>query len=113
MIQGANTAGKPTTVRVKDDGTQLVEVSNQGRGGSNIASAQPTVGTTSTQIAAARATRQRLTLSSPNPFYIGPAGVTAATGFLVAANAYITLETTAAMFAVAAASGTVYVLETF
>jgi len=113
MIQGANTAGKPTTVRVKDDGTTLVEVSNQGRGGSNIASAQVAVGTSSALLVAARTNRQEVLLSSSAPFYIGPPGVTQATGMLIAANAYATVRTGAAIYAVAAAAGTVFVLETY
>lgn len=61
-------------------------------------------------IAAANANRKRLTISNdgPNPFWIGPAGVTAATGLrLDPGDDYSSPDTTAAFYGISAAAGEV------
>lgn len=83
------------------------------KGGNGLATAQVTVGTSAVVATAARPGRQKVTLTSTAAFYVGGAGVTAATGFLVPAGAAVTLDTAAAVYAVAAAAGTVSVLELF
>lgn len=83
------------------------------KGGNSIATGQVAVGTSATQIAPARAGRQKITLSptSATVYYVGPAGVTATSGVYVAAGGTITLDTTAAIFAVGAAALTVSFIE--
>lgn len=74
------------------------------RPGGTLASGQVSVGTTSTQIVAARAGRSRVIISSAGGavLYVGVTGVTTATGVYIgnAAGATITLETSAAVFGV-------------
>ena len=83
------------------------------KGGASIATAQVPVTATAAQVVAARAGRKNVTLTSTSAFWVGPTGVTSTTGFPVAAGAAITLNTAAAVFAVAAAAGTVAVIEDY
>lgn len=87
------------------------------KGGAGIATAQVAVSTAATLVAAARAGRQAVTITSTSAvvFYVGVTGVTTATGHYVAAaaGASITIPTAAAVYAVGASALTVTVLETF
>jgi hypothetical protein len=87
-------------------------------GNTAIATAQVSVGTTATQIAALRAGRGSVTIENEGTtaVRIGIAGVTTGNGFLLpgVVGASLTLQTTAAVFGiVAAGTQTVSVLETF
>lgn len=83
----------------------------------SIATGQVAVGTSATLVAAARATRQAITIVSASAvvFYVGNTGVTAANGQYVAAaaGASITINTTAAIYAVGASAVTVSYMETY
>lgn len=83
------------------------------KGGASIATAQVAVGTTATQVVAARAGRKSVTLTSTSAFWVGATGVTSTTGFPVAAGGSITLNTAAAVFAVSAAATTVAAIEDY
>lgn len=84
-----------------------------GRGGANIATNQIAVATTATLVAAARAGRQKITITptSSTVFYIGGSTVSATTGLYVAAGASITLDTAAAIYAIGSAALTVSYIE--
>jgi hypothetical protein len=73
-------------------------------GSASVVSGQVSVGTTATQIVAARAGRHRVTISSTGGavLFVGPSGVTIANGVYIAnaAGSAITLETAAAVFGV-------------
>lgn len=87
------------------------------KGSGTIATAQASVGTTSTQIVAARANRGAVTITNlgTTDIFIGVTGVTATTGTLLLGSkgASITIPTNAAVFGVAATAQTVSVLEVF
>lgn len=87
------------------------------RGSASFATAQVTVGTTNTQIAAARTGRRAITIENlgTGAFYVGVTGVTVANGYLVPGvlGATVTIPTQAAVFGIAAAAQAVSVLETF
>lgn len=89
----------------------------QSVGAPSIATGQVSVGTSSTLIAAARTGRQAITVVSTTAlvFYVGNTGVTTATGQYVAAaaGASITINTSAAIYGVAAAPVTVSYMEAF
>lgn len=86
-------------------------------GGGNMATGQVAVGTTATLVVAARAARQRVTITSTSAvvFYVGNSNVTAVTGAYVAGatGASITLDTGAAVYAVGAAAVTVSYVELY
>lgn len=125
MPHGGIFRSAPTTL---GDGDQLPQplVNAAGRmlvdagGGTSsaLAAGQVTLGTTATLIAAARAGRTKITITSTaaTVFYVGGSGVTAANGFYVAAaaGASVTLDTAAAVYGVVAA-GTLLVafIETY
>ncbi len=87
------------------------------KGGGNIATAQVAIGTSAALVAAARAGRQNITITSTaaTVFYYGAAGVTTTTGAYVAAaaGASVTLDTATAVYAVGAAALTVSVTELY
>lgn len=85
------------------------------KGGASIATGQISVGTTATQVVAARTGRQKVTLSptSSTVYYVGSTGVTTTTGLYVPAGGTITLDTAAAIFAVGAAALTISYIEFF
>lgn len=70
---------------------------------------QLNIGTTAANIASANANRRSVLISASRPIWIGGPGVTKTTGFPV--TGAITLETTAALYAVADNTTTVYRLE--
>jgi hypothetical protein len=80
----------------------------------NVSTAQVTVVTTATLVAASRSGRQTVTIENTGTtaFYVGGAGVTAATGFLVPGvlGASLTLSVTGAIYAITA-SGSAAVSE--
>lgn len=86
-------------------------------GAASIATAQVTVGTTNTQIVAARAGRMAVTIENlgTGAFYVGVTGVTVGNGYLVPGvlGATVTIPTQAAVFGIAAVAQAVSVLETF
>lgn len=88
-----------------------------GKGGSSLATAQVSVGTTSTLIAAARTGRQKITvtLGAANDCFFGATGVTSTTGFRVKGvdGASLTLDTAAALYGVCTATTTVGEVELF
>ena len=82
----------------------------------SFSTAQVSVGATPTLIAAARVGRDLVTVINHGTtlIFIGSASVTITTGFLLPANAAITIPTTAAIYGVvAAATQTVSVLESY
>jgi hypothetical protein len=87
------------------------------RGGGNIATGQVAVGASPILIVAARVGRQRVTISvgAANACVVGPAGVSATTGFpLPVANQSITIDTAAAIYGnCPTASTTVSYVETY
>ncbi len=86
-------------------------VNTLARGGANIATGQIVVGTTATQIVAARTLRQKVgvTVTTAVQCAFGNAGVTLATGWPLAAVAYASdnWDTAGALFGVCASSATV------
>ena len=114
-----NTTGQPLAVNrtfiVNADGS--VATIGLPRGGSTIATGQVTIATTATLVAAARAGRQRIgvTVTPAIQCAFGPAGVTLATGWPLAAVAYATdnWDTAAALYGVCASSATVAYRELF
>jgi ribosomal protein L10 len=95
-------------------GQNLVSVASP----ASIAAGQVTVTGTVASLLAARAGRQTVTIENTGTvaFYVGPAGVAAATGMLIpgVVGASVTLNTSAAIFAVTASgSAIVSYLETF
>lgn len=86
-------------------------------GSASLATSQPTVGTTNTQIVAARSGRTAVTIQNlgTGAFYVGITGVTVANGYLVpgVVGATVTIPTQAAVFGIAAVAQQVAVLETF
>lgn len=86
-------------------------------GSATIATSQVTVGTSSTQIVAARSGRMAVTITNngTGAFYVGVTGLTTANGYFVpgVAGASVTIPTQAAVFGIAAVAQAVSVLETF
>jgi hypothetical protein len=106
----AQTAAAPATI------------ANQPVGATNFAPAQVSVGTSATSIAAARAgaigtgrVSITITNTTTTPIFLGGSGVTATTGQLLPGivGASVTLNTTAAIFGIAASAATVTEFETF
>lgn len=103
------------------NGTSVATASNPlptaSYGAAAIATSQITVGTTNTQIVAARAGRMSVTIENlgTGAFYVGVTGVTVANGYLVPGvlGATVTIPTQAAVFGIAAVAQAVSVLETF
>jgi len=94
-----------------DSGTTSTTPSNTTvRGGSTVLTGQVAVGTTATLVAAARAGRQRIgvTVVPAVQCAFGPAGVTLATGWPLAAVAYAAdnWDTSAALYGVCATTAT-------
>lgn len=85
------------------------------RGALSINTGQAAVTTSASLVVAARPGRSKVTLTptSATVFYVGGAGVTTGTGLYVAAGGAVTIETMAAVYAVAATALTVSFLETF
>jgi UDP-N-acetylglucosamine enolpyruvyl transferase len=83
----------------------------------NIATAQPSVGTTSTLVVAARTGRAAVTIENltSTPIYLGASGVTSTTGMLLpgVVGASMTIEGSMAVYGVASVAASVSVLETF
>lgn len=86
-------------------------------GSASIATSQVTVGTSNTQIVAARSGRMAVTIENlgTGAFYVGVTGVTTGNGYLVPGvlGANVTIPTQAAVFGIAAVAQAVSVLETF
>ncbi len=84
-------------------------------GGDSLATGQVAVTTSATLVVAARAGRQKVSITSTSAvvFYVGGPGVTAANGHYVAgtAGATITLDTAAAVYAVGAGAVTLSYIE--
>lgn len=87
------------------------------RGTSTLATGQVSVGTTFTQVVAARANRATVTMTvgAANSCVFGNTGVTASTGFPLqpVAGATITLDTSAAVFSACSAATTVSFIEQY
>lgn len=87
------------------------------KGGAGLATAQVSTSTTATLIAPARTGRQKITLGvgAANTCAFGAAGVTLTTGYPLqpVAGASITLDTSAAIYAVCSATTTISALELF
>jgi len=100
-------------------GTTSDPTSQRSIGSVNLATSQVSVATTATQIVAARAGRNAVTITNitgAQQVYVGAAGVTAANGALIPATvgASITVPTSAAVFGIAlTAAQTVSALETY
>lgn len=86
-------------------------------GSASIATAQVTVGTSSTQIVAARSGRMSVTVTNngTGAFYVGVTGLTTGNGYFVpgVSGASVTIPTQAAVFGIAPVAQAVSVLETF
>jgi len=85
---------------------------------SAFATAQASIGTSSALLVAGRTLRRQVVIRNThasNTLYVGPtSGVTTANGHSIAAGGSLTLDTDAAIYAIASAvSTTVTVLETF
>lgn len=103
-----------TEQQIRDNqtnGTQVTKIS----GTASIATGQVAVGTTSTLVVAGRALRQKVTLSPTSSvvYYVGNNGVTTSNGLYVAAGGVLTLDTTAAVYAIGASALTVSFVEYF
>jgi len=116
------TATNPIPAAVNGaNGTGIATAANpfpvRSAGSATIATSQVTVGTTSTQIVAARTGRMSVTITNngTNAFYVGITGLTTANGYLVPGvlGASVTIPTQAAVFGIAAVAQSVSVLETF
>lgn len=87
------------------------------RAPTSVSTTQVSVGTTATQVVAARVGRGRVTLNvgSANTCAFGNAGVTLSTGYPLqpVAGSSLVLESGAAVFAVCSATTTVGAIETF
>lgn len=86
------------------------------KGAGAIATGQVAVtNSAAVQVVAARATRRKVTIAPTTniTYYVGNAGVTAATGFAVISGGAVTLDTTAAVFAIGNNNGTMTFVETF
>lgn len=100
-------------------GTSASPTVTQSQGTGSLATSQVSVLTTATQIVAARAGRNAITITNitgAQQIFVGPAGVTAANGALIPATvgASATIPTSAAVFGIAlTAAQTVSALETF
>lgn len=109
---GAKTGATSLSVVPASDGFSVVS-----RGGASLATGQVSIATTSTLLVAARATRQRVTISvgAANTCAFGNTGVTTTTGFPLqpVAGATMTLDTGAALFAACSATTTVSYVELF
>jgi hypothetical protein len=97
---------------VQPDGTLCI-----GGGSTTITTGQVSCGTSSTPLVAARAGRSRvkITMNGAVDAFIGVTGVTVATGDLLVGTkgTAMTIETSAALFCVAASAVTVSYLETY
>jgi hypothetical protein len=88
------------------------------QGSTAVATAQVTVGTSATVLAAARETRKAVLVavdaSASKPVYVGGVGVTTGTGVKLAAGEALEVRTTAALYGVVSSgSVTVYVMEEY
>lgn len=95
------TTGAPYTAGV---GSSAAPSISQVQGAGAMAAGQISVATTSTLIAAARSTRNTITVVNhgTTPVYLGNTGVTTGTGFLLPGvlGASMSIETTAALYGV-------------
>jgi hypothetical protein len=98
--------------RLRGDTTGLHVVN---KGGATIATGHVAVTTSATLVAAARAGREKITLSPTSSvvYYVGATGVTSATGLYVAAGEAITLDTAAAVYAVGESAVTISFVELY
>lgn len=82
-------------------------------GSDSISTGQVAVTTSATQVVPARTGRVKTTLTptSSTVFYVGGSGVSATNGLYVPAGASVTLDTSAAIFAVGSAALTVSFIE--
>lgn len=87
------------------------------RGGASLATGQVSIGTTSTLLVAARATRQAVTITvtAATACAFGNTGVTTTTGFPLQpiAGASVTLDTAAAIYGACASAATVGYIENY
>lgn len=110
-----------STKTVGANGTSAASASNpaptRDYGSASFATSQVAVGTSSTQIVAARSGRLAVTITmlGAGDLYLGVSGVTVANGTLLLGTkgSSVTLPTQAAVFGVGAAGQSVSVLETF
>lgn len=98
--------------RVRGDTTGAYTVA---KGTPTLGSGQIAVATASTQIVAARAGRASVTIANPAAaaLFVGPTGVTVSTGHSIPAGGSLTLNTSAAVFGVAAAGQTATFIEAY
>lgn len=102
-------------------GTGVASASNPAAtrdyGSASIATSQVAVGTSATQIVAARSGRLAVTITmlGAGDIFVGPSGVAVGTGTLLLGTkgSSVTLPTQAAVFGIGAAGQSVSVLETF
>ena len=126
MPQKPNYSGAASTTAIVDQNGDPVVMqtvnadgsrSTRGVGAPSIATGQIPVGTTATQVVAARSGRMSVTITATSAvvFYVGASGVTAANGHYVAAaaGASVRVDTAGPVFAVGASALTVSYLETF
>jgi len=127
-MQWKNPDGSITTGVIVEDGAGN-KIASFGGGGANanpvgaaaLATSQTSIGTSAAQIVAARTGASgtgRIAATLVNAgaatVFFGPSGVTTATGMPLPPNASVTLNTTAAIYAVAASgTTTIGVTETF
>lgn len=127
QTQNSEYAQGPGGYYRKDDGSGPYAIRSDGavflrggpnQGAANVATSQTVASTTASQIAASRPNRAAVTIMNlgTTPVYVGLAGVTTTTGFLLpgALGASVTIPTSAAVFGVVA-TGTqgVAILETY
>lgn len=97
--------------------TAVNPVATRDYGSASIATSQVAVGTTATQIVAARSGRLAVTITmlGAGDLFLGVSGVTVANGTLLLGTkgSSVTLPTQAAVFGIGAAGQSVSVLETF
>jgi hypothetical protein len=112
--------GEPELLVDMGDGTfarRIVSVPNGVVASAGTATGQVNVGTSATLIVAARAVRQNLTIVNMGTvdIYIGNAGVTTATGLLLAGirGANISITTPLAVYAVAGSTQAISYMENY
>lgn len=100
-------------VTLWDDNTNKAFVPDVGA--DNLVTGQAAVGTSASLVAGARPGRKSITLTptTSTVFYVGGPGVTSANGLYVAAGGAVTIQTTAAVYAVGASALTVSYIENY
>lgn len=92
---------------IGSSGTTPIPVNPAESGAVNMATAQTTVASTATQIAAANATRRAVLITNTHAtvtVYLGSAAVTTSTGQALPAGASITIPFTGAVYGIVASS---------